>query len=105
MVHDEDGDWQFLTGDQLQKDARIVCLEDLVLRDQTLNDTFNLDYGESAERNFVGYSHHKSSFAGHTHGYLQKLGATNKSSLAVLLSTTYPADQTQMSKRIYFQLL
>ncbi len=27
VVHDEDGDWQFLTGDQLQEDARIVALE------------------------------------------------------------------------------
>jgi hypothetical protein len=54
VVHDFDGNWQFLTGDQLQKDARIVCIEELILRDTTLNDTFNLDYGEKAERNFIG---------------------------------------------------
>ncbi len=41
-VHNEDGEWQFLTGDQLQEDARIVALEQLVLRDPTLNETFNL---------------------------------------------------------------
>ncbi len=35
VVHDEEGDWQFLTGDQMPEDIRIV---------------FNLDYGEGAER-------------------------------------------------------
>jgi len=54
VVLDEDGDWQFLTDDQLQEDARIVALEQLVLRDPTLNETFNLGYGETAERNFIG---------------------------------------------------
>ena len=32
-------------------------------------------------------------------------GATNKPSSAVLLSTTFPADRTQMNNRICFQLL
>lgn len=54
VVHDHDGDWQFLTGDQLLEDARIVCLADLVERDPTLNKVFNLDYGEAAERAAVG---------------------------------------------------
>jgi hypothetical protein len=54
VVHDEDGDWQFLTGDQMPKDIKIVALEQMTLRDKTLNDLFNLDYGESAERSFVG---------------------------------------------------
>ena len=54
VVHDEDGDWQFLTGDQMPEDIKIVALEQMTLRDTTLNDLFNLDYGESAERSFVG---------------------------------------------------
>lgn len=53
VIHDDDGDWQFLTGDQRLEDARIVALNELVLRDKTLNDVFNLDYGESAERNNI----------------------------------------------------
>jgi hypothetical protein len=36
---------------------------------------------------------------------LRQQGATNKSSSPLLLSTTYPADRTQMNDRIYFQLL
>jgi len=43
-----------LTGDQLPGDIKIVSLEKLVLRDKTLNDVFNLDYGEEAEREFIG---------------------------------------------------
>jgi hypothetical protein len=31
-------------------DIRIVGLEELVKRDPTLNDVFNLDYGEAADR-------------------------------------------------------
>lgn len=54
VVHDEEGDWQFLTGDQMPEDIKIVALEQMTLRDPTLNDLFNLDYGESAERSFIG---------------------------------------------------
>lgn len=54
VVHNHDGDWQFLTGDQLPEDIRLVCLEQMVQKDQTLNELFSLDYGESAERSFVG---------------------------------------------------
>ena len=39
------------------------------------------------------------------HPVLRQQGVTNISSSAVLLSATYPADGTQMSSRIYFQLL
>jgi len=35
-------------------DIKIVALEQMTLRDMTLNDLFTLDYGESAERSFVG---------------------------------------------------
>lgn len=53
VVHDEEGDWQFLTGDQMPEDAKIVALEQMVLRDSSLNDVFNLDYGEQAERHSI----------------------------------------------------
>jgi hypothetical protein len=54
VVHDADGDWQFLTGDQMPDDIKIVALEELVLRDKTLNEIFDLEYGEEAHREFVG---------------------------------------------------
>ncbi len=54
VVHDEDGDWQFLTGDQMPDDIKLVALEQMTLRDKTLNEIFDLDYGEEAEREFVG---------------------------------------------------
>jgi len=54
VVHEEEGEWQFLTGDQMPEDIKIVALEQMTLRDPTLNDIFNLDYGEEAERNFIG---------------------------------------------------
>ena len=54
VVHDDDGDWQFLTGDQMPEDIRLVCLEQMILKDGTINDVFNLDYGEEAERTSVG---------------------------------------------------
>lgn len=54
VVHEEDGDWQFLTGDQLPEDIRIVALGQIVSRDLTLNEVFNLSYGEEAVRDKVG---------------------------------------------------
>jgi len=54
VVHDEDGDWQFLTGDQMPEDIKLVALEQITLRDKTINEIFDLDYGEAAEREFVG---------------------------------------------------
>jgi hypothetical protein len=54
VVHDFEGDWQFLTGDQLQEDSKLVALGRMVEKDPTLNQVFKLEYGESAEREFVG---------------------------------------------------
>lgn len=54
VVHDTDGDWQFLTGDQETDDIRLVALEQMVLRDPTLNEVFNLDYNQTAERDVKG---------------------------------------------------
>ncbi len=54
VVHDDDGDWQFLTGDQMPEDIRLVALEQMILKDKTLNEVFNLDYGQAADREFIG---------------------------------------------------
>lgn len=54
VVHDSDGDWQFLTGDQMPDDIRLVALEEMVIRDKTLNEVFDLDYGYAMDRDFVG---------------------------------------------------
>jgi hypothetical protein len=54
VVHDHDGDWQFLTGDQIPEDIRVVSLSEIVRSDQTLNEVFDLEYGEVAERASVG---------------------------------------------------
>jgi hypothetical protein len=54
VIHENDGDWQFLTGDQLPEDIRLVALEQMIVKDNTLNDLFNLDYGEQAKRKYIG---------------------------------------------------
>jgi hypothetical protein len=54
VVHDSDGDWQFLTGDQLPEDIKLVALEQMVQKDITLNEVFDLEYGQAAEREYVG---------------------------------------------------
>jgi Domain of unknown function (DUF4262) len=54
VVHELDGDWQFLTGDQFPEDGRIVAIDQLIKKDLTLNEVFNLEYGESAEREYIG---------------------------------------------------
>lgn len=54
VIHDEDGDWQFFTEEVDYDDGKVVSLEQMVRSDETLNDVFNLEYGESAERAYVG---------------------------------------------------
>jgi hypothetical protein len=53
--HNEDGDWQFHSEQEpnLSK-AKIVCLEELVKKDPTLNEIYYLNYGESAARTGIG---------------------------------------------------
>ncbi|MDR6805400.1 hypothetical protein J2Y45_002291 [Dyadobacter sp. BE34] len=53
VVHDDDGDWQFLTGDQDPEDIRLVALSEIIKRDPSLNELFNLGYGEAAERESI----------------------------------------------------
>lgn len=54
VVHDNDGDWQFLTGDQMPEDAILVALEQMTLKDKTLNQVFDLEYGQTADREYLG---------------------------------------------------
>ena len=55
VYHDEDGDWQFHSEqDPDLAKAKLVCLEELVKKDITLNEVYYLNYGESAERLQVG---------------------------------------------------
>lgn len=54
VVHESDGDWQFLTGDQMPGDIRLVALEQMIIKDRTLNEVFDLDYGYSMDRDFIG---------------------------------------------------
>lgn len=55
VIHDYDGDWQFLTGHPLEAgDMKLVALHELIKRDDTLNEVFDLDYGNEAERSAVG---------------------------------------------------
>jgi hypothetical protein len=63
VVHNYDGYWQFLTRDQMPEDIKIVALKQLILRDKTLNEIFNLDYGQAAERDSVGGKWIRSNFA------------------------------------------
>lgn len=51
VLHDEDGDWQFLSDDEVtDDDMRLVHLKHMVDKDESLNDLFNLEYGEAAQR-------------------------------------------------------
>lgn len=51
VYHDEDGDWQFHTGDDWQQeDVILVCLEDITRRNPSVNEVYYLPYGASAWR-------------------------------------------------------
>lgn len=54
VVHEKDGDWQFLTEEIDFEDAKLVALGQVVQRDLTLNEVFDLEYGEEAVRNYIG---------------------------------------------------
>jgi hypothetical protein len=56
VTHDEDGDWQFLTDEASLTEPRLVHLSFMTNKDKTLNDVFQLQYGQSAERDFIGAS-------------------------------------------------
>ena len=51
VVHDADGDWQFLCDTTTETtDMRIVCLEEITKQDPTVNELFELKYGWTAWR-------------------------------------------------------
>ena len=55
VYHNEDGDWQFHSEQEPDlNNAKLVCLEELVKGDPTLNEIYYLNYGESAERSGIG---------------------------------------------------
>ena len=55
VIHKQHGDWQFLTAEPFTAaDCKLVGLKHLIDRDPTLNELFDLQYGEMAERNFIG---------------------------------------------------
>lgn len=54
VYHDEDGDWQFLTGEETEEDLVLVALKEMVTMEAGLNDLFNLDFGEWACRSAPG---------------------------------------------------
>lgn len=54
VIHEDDGDWQFLTEEIDFENGKLVTLEQMVLKDKTLNEIFDLEYGEEAERDFIG---------------------------------------------------
>lgn len=54
VVHEKDGDWQFLTKEVDFENAKLICLEEMIQRDDTLNELYDLDYGEEAERAYLG---------------------------------------------------
>lgn len=62
VVHEEDGDWQFLTQEIDYENGKLVALEQMILRDKTLNELFDLEYGEEAEREFIGDKWRRSKF-------------------------------------------
>ncbi len=49
VIHDADGNWQFLTDDQ-PEDICVVSLLEMINSDETLNELFDLEYGEQANR-------------------------------------------------------
>ena len=52
VIHDKEGYWFFLPSGE--PDWKMVPLEELIKVDPTLNDVFDLDYGECANREFIG---------------------------------------------------
>lgn len=54
VIHENDGDWQFLTDNQMPEDIIIVALHQITIKDKTLNEVFDLEYRQQAKREFIG---------------------------------------------------
>ena len=51
VIHETDGDWQFLCDTTYELDnLKVVALEELTKRDPTINELFQLNYGWQARR-------------------------------------------------------
>lgn len=51
VYHETDGDWQFLCGTTNEgADLKLICLKDIVKLDNSVNELFNLGFGEYAWR-------------------------------------------------------
>lgn len=54
-IHETNGDWQFLSDEPCtNENIMIVCLEEVVKKDPTINSLFYLPYGKQATRKSVG---------------------------------------------------
>jgi len=54
VYHNKDGAWQFHSEEYSEvENAKVVCLEDLVKKDQSLNEVYYLNYGQYAIRKDV----------------------------------------------------
>jgi hypothetical protein len=51
VIHDEDGDWQFLTDDQMPDDIKLVALEQMTLSDNTLMKFLTLNMAKKQKEN------------------------------------------------------
>ncbi|GAB5523855.1 MAG: hypothetical protein Roseis2KO_17270 [Roseivirga sp.] len=55
VFHDEDGSWQFHTEyDPEAKDAKLLCFEDIIKLDPTLNEVYHIGYAMTAYRDEIG---------------------------------------------------
>ncbi|WP_290246144.1 hypothetical protein [Mucilaginibacter myungsuensis] len=54
VAHSADGTWQFLAANPSTDNATVVTLEHIIQRDNTLNQVFDLEYGEMARREHIG---------------------------------------------------
>jgi hypothetical protein len=55
VLHEKNGDCQFLTAKPLaDDDYKLVGLKHLIDRDPSLNEIFDLQYGQAADRKFIG---------------------------------------------------
>ncbi|MGI4885175.1 MAG: DUF4262 domain-containing protein [Janthinobacterium lividum] len=63
VVHNADGNWQFLSGpDYDADDLRMAALVEIVAKDSTVNELFQLNYGWRASRTVVGEKWQKEEF-------------------------------------------
>jgi hypothetical protein len=54
VAHDDEGDWQFLCGeDHAEDDGKIISLKQAVALDTTVNDLYEMPMGFGAERKTV----------------------------------------------------